>query len=239
MYGLAGERRLDRDASSPGSRATRARGPVRAGNAAHGQFQLDVYRGNARSHARLGSAFRWPRCEGNGLGPGTERRCWIDFLGAGLRRSPTTASGKSAARSAHFAHSEGVAWAAIDRAIRSAPRSSGLEEGPGGPLAGRLRNGNSRAGLPRFVPTPRRIPSCNPGGSDGPRREPADDPAGRVPPRRRPSRAWARSTAIPSRDPGARPTAWWPCHLLGAGRRRPRAPGEGGLPGLLHSQIGR
>ena len=42
MYGLAGERRLT-EWEVPGCPATRARGPVRIGNAAHEQLQLDVY----------------------------------------------------------------------------------------------------------------------------------------------------------------------------------------------------
>ena len=42
MYGIAGERRLP-EWRSPGCRATRGSAPVRIGNAAAAQFQLDVY----------------------------------------------------------------------------------------------------------------------------------------------------------------------------------------------------
>ena len=42
MYGLGGERRLT-ECEVPWLPVTRTRKPVRIGNAAHSQFQLDVY----------------------------------------------------------------------------------------------------------------------------------------------------------------------------------------------------
>ena len=108
----------------PGCRATRARAPVRIGNAAHSQLQLDVYGEvmdalhQARSgglggrRGRLGAAARAARASREDLAA-----------------SPTKASGKCAAAREHFTYSKVMAWVAFDRAIKSAE-----EFGLDGPL---------------------------------------------------------------------------------------------------------
>ena len=92
MYGVAGERRLT-ELSSTGWPATRTRKPVRIGNAASEQFQLDVY-GEVMVPAlrnAAGMAF------GATTTPG---RCELAILDFWKRpgTGPTKASGRSADR---------------------------------------------------------------------------------------------------------------------------------------------
>ena len=61
----------DRDGSRPGCRATKASKPVRVGNAASGQFQLDVYGEVLSCHVRRRAS--WARRHGRGLA-GAARR---------------------------------------------------------------------------------------------------------------------------------------------------------------------
>ena len=92
MYGVAGERRLT-EFELPGCPATRARRPVRIGNAAVDQFQLDVY-GEVMDALHLARR----------AGPAGRRRVWHLQLQADRTSwrtagaSPTRASGRSAAR---------------------------------------------------------------------------------------------------------------------------------------------
>ena len=112
MYGLAGERRLTEWESPwlPGYAGSR---PVRIGNAAHRQFQLDVYGElmDAFHQARTGGLRRPARL---GAAAGARGACE-----QGLDASPTTASGRCAAPRQHFTHSKVMAWVAFDRAVKA------------------------------------------------------------------------------------------------------------------------
>ena len=113
MYGIAGERRLTEWEVSwlPGYRKS---SPVRVGNAAHTQLQLDVYGElmDALHHARLGglasSESGW-----------SLQRAVLKHL---ERVWPKMDEGiwevRSGAR--HFTFSKIMAWVAFDRAIKSA-----------------------------------------------------------------------------------------------------------------------
>ncbi|MGP0031450.1 MAG: glycoside hydrolase family 15 protein [Acidimicrobiales bacterium] len=123
MYGPAGERRLDEWEASwlPGYEGA---APVRIGNAASGQYQLDVY-GEvmsalyASAHATgVHSHAAWAL-----------QRKLVDFLKTGWSE-PDDGIWEVRGPRRHFTHSKVMAWVAIDRAVRT------LEEWPdlGGPL---------------------------------------------------------------------------------------------------------
>jgi GH15 family glucan-1,4-alpha-glucosidase len=123
MYGPSGERRLDEWEVDwlPGyERST----PVRIGNAASGQFQLDVY-GEVMS--ALFSA-----CQFDGL---TSHAVWdlqrtlVEFLEHAWQE-PDDGIWEVRGPRRHFTHSKVMAWVAVDRAVRT------LEAWPelGGPL---------------------------------------------------------------------------------------------------------
>jgi len=111
MYGLAGERRLaewkvDWLAGYAASR------PVRVGNAAHEQFQLDVYGEvmDAFHHARLG-----------GLAEDTEAWSVQTLLAehvAKVWEQPDDGVWEGRGGRRHFTYSKVMAWVAIDRAVR-------------------------------------------------------------------------------------------------------------------------
>jgi GH15 family glucan-1,4-alpha-glucosidase len=113
MYGLAGERRLHEYEIPwlPGYEGSR---PVRVGNAAHDQFQLDVYGEvcDALHHARLA-----------GLHAGRDgwnlERALVGFVEAAWREPDEGIWEVRGARQ-HFTHSKVMAWVALDRAIKSA-----------------------------------------------------------------------------------------------------------------------
>jgi GH15 family glucan-1,4-alpha-glucosidase len=115
MYGLAGERRLpelelDWLAGYESSR------PVRVGNGAHDQRQLDVYGevGDALFQARL-----------SGLEPSEEvwrlNSTMLSFLADGWRL-PDEGIWEVRGPKRHFTHSKVMAWVAFDRAVRSIER---------------------------------------------------------------------------------------------------------------------
>jgi GH15 family glucan-1,4-alpha-glucosidase len=122
MYGAAGERRLDEWEIDwlPGYEGS---APVRIGNAAAGQFQLDVY-------GEVMSALY----ESLHTGDAGEGRTWefqlelMDFLKDGWRE-PDDGIWEVRGPRRHFTHSKVMAWVAIDRAIKTAE-----EYGMDGPI---------------------------------------------------------------------------------------------------------
>ena len=115
MYGLAGERHLVEWEVPwlPGYQAAR---PVRIGNAAHDQLQLDVYGevADALYQARAG-----------GLATAAEswqlQRKLTGHL-ADIWDQPDEGIWETRGGRRHFTHSKVMAWVAIDRAVRSAER---------------------------------------------------------------------------------------------------------------------
>jgi GH15 family glucan-1,4-alpha-glucosidase len=113
MYGAAGERRLDEWEVDwlPGYEGS---APVRIGNAAAGQFQLDVY-------GEVMSALY----ESEPAGRSGENPTWqfqlalMEFLRDGWRE-PDDGIWEVRGPRRHFTHSKVMAWVAIDRAIKSA-----------------------------------------------------------------------------------------------------------------------
>ncbi len=123
MYGLAGERYLpERELTSlPGYRDS---SPVRVGNAAVSQFQLDVI-GEvmvafhaARTAGVSESAFSWPL-----------QRALMAFLEQNWHR-PDQGIWEMRGPAREFTHSRVMVWAAFDRAVRAI-----TEHGMEGPLA--------------------------------------------------------------------------------------------------------
>lgn len=113
MYGLAGERRLtewtvDWLNGHQGSR------PVRIGNAAHAQFQLDVF-------GELMDTFHQARVGGLPADPElwALERALIDHV-AEVWREPDEGIWEVRGPRQAFTYSRAMAWVAVDRAIRSA-----------------------------------------------------------------------------------------------------------------------
>jgi GH15 family glucan-1,4-alpha-glucosidase len=122
MYGPAGERRLDEWeadwlAGYEGSQ------PVRIGNAAAGQYQLDVY-GEVMSALYDSAVAGDPPSES----AWDLQRTLLDFLEDGWRE-PDDGIWEVRGPRRHFTHSKVMAWVAVDRAVRSVEQL-GLE----GPL---------------------------------------------------------------------------------------------------------
>jgi GH15 family glucan-1,4-alpha-glucosidase len=117
MYGLAGERRLT-EAEVPWLAGYEGSGPVRVGNAASEQLQLDVYGevSDALYHARESR-----------LGPSPD--AWaltgklLDWLESGWRE-PDEGIWEVRGRRRQFTHSKVMAWVAFDRAVRSVEEHS-------------------------------------------------------------------------------------------------------------------
>ena len=87
MYGIAGERRLEEYKLDwlPGYEGSR---PIRVGNAAAGQFQLDVY--------GVVVGVGWAVGISPSKSGGSFATCWITWRARG--RNPTTACGRPAVR---------------------------------------------------------------------------------------------------------------------------------------------
>ena len=115
MYGLAGERRLPELELPwlPGYEASR---PVRIGNAAAGQRQLDVYGEvmDTLHQARMA-----------GIAPDAEawevQRALIDWLESGWRE-PDHGLWEIRGTPRHFVHSKVMCWVAFDRAVSTVER---------------------------------------------------------------------------------------------------------------------
>jgi GH15 family glucan-1,4-alpha-glucosidase len=112
MYGLAGERRLTELELEwlPGYEGS---SPVRTGNAAHRQHQLDVY-GEVMDSLHLARR--------SGLPPSENawriQRGILDFLETDWQR-PDEGIWEVRGPQRHFTHSKVMAWVAVDRAVRS------------------------------------------------------------------------------------------------------------------------
>ena len=119
MYGLAGERRLPEIELPwlPGYEDSR---PVRVGNAAHGQVQLDVF-GEALDCLHLGRRFGL----GDDWGDWRIERELLDRLEA-VWQEPDEGIWEVRGPKRHFTHSKLMAWVAFDRAVKDVERF-GLE----------------------------------------------------------------------------------------------------------------
>jgi GH15 family glucan-1,4-alpha-glucosidase len=115
MYGLAGERRLTELELDwlPGYEGSQ---PVRVGNAASGQFQLDVYGEvmDALHHARLMGLEPLPDAW-------TRGKALIQFLEKAWQQ-PDEGIWEVRGPRRHFTHSKVMAWVAMDRAVKAAER---------------------------------------------------------------------------------------------------------------------
>ena len=121
MYGAAGERRLDEWEVDwlPGYEGS---APVRIGNAAAGQFQLDVY-GEVMS-----ALYESESADNPSDGAGWQfQLSLMDFLRDGWRE-PDDGIWEVRGPRRHFTHSKVMAWVAIDRAIKTAEEYG--REGP-------------------------------------------------------------------------------------------------------------
>jgi GH15 family glucan-1,4-alpha-glucosidase len=117
MYGAAGERRLDEWEIDwlPGYENS---APVRIGNAAAGQFQLDVY-GEVMSALYESADTAEPAIDGGDNPTWDFQLSLMDFLRDGWRE-PDDGIWEVRGPRRHFTHSKVMAWVAIDRAIKTA-----------------------------------------------------------------------------------------------------------------------
>jgi GH15 family glucan-1,4-alpha-glucosidase len=115
LYGLAGERRLSEIELDwlPGYEGAK---PVRIGNAASDQFQLDVY-GEvmdmlhvARTHGLPSREHAWEL-----------QRALMEFLESSWRK-PDDGIWEVRGRRRHFTYSKVMAWVAVDRAVKAVER---------------------------------------------------------------------------------------------------------------------
>jgi GH15 family glucan-1,4-alpha-glucosidase len=119
MYGAAGERRLDEYEVDwlPGYEQST---PVRVGNAAHRQYQLDVY-------GEVVDSLHQMRC----IGIAEDENAWalqtaiLEFLESGWQQ-PDEGIWEVRGARRDFVHSKVMAWVAFDRAVR-AVETFGLE----------------------------------------------------------------------------------------------------------------
>src|SRR5215217_252305 len=121
MYGPAGERRLT-ELQLPWLPGYEGSAPVRIGNAASDQFQLDVY-------GELMDALLQAR-EGGIGGDGAAwrlQRALLDFL-EGTWEEPDEGIWEVRGERRHFVHSKVMAWVAFDRAVRHVERLG--QDGP-------------------------------------------------------------------------------------------------------------
>jgi GH15 family glucan-1,4-alpha-glucosidase len=113
MYGVAGERRLD-ERELPWLAGYEESAPVRIGNGASEQVQLDVYGEvmdalyQARAHGLVATEPAWAL-----------QRALLRHL-ADAWRNPDNGIWEIRGERRHFTHSKVMAWVAFDRAVRSA-----------------------------------------------------------------------------------------------------------------------
>lgn len=113
VYGLRGERRLT-ELELPWLEGYEKSAPVRTGNAAYKQYQLDIFGEVANALFQGHQA---------GLGPPQHRRgevalAVMDFLETGWER-PDEGIWEMRGPTRHFVHSKMMAWVAVDRMIKS------------------------------------------------------------------------------------------------------------------------
>jgi GH15 family glucan-1,4-alpha-glucosidase len=113
MYGVAGERRLS-EFELPWLGGYEGSKPVRVGNAASGQLQLDVY-------GEVLDCFYQARAHGLPVDPQGEAilRGLLDHL-EDAWQEPDDGIWEIRGKRRHFVHSKVMAWVAFDRAVRSA-----------------------------------------------------------------------------------------------------------------------
>lgn len=112
MYGLAGERRLT-EIELPWLAGYEGSHPVRIGNAAHGQLQIDVY-GELLDALHVGRRFQ--------LQPSHEAWSFQKVLLEDLRTKwhmPDQGIWEVRGPPRHFTHSKLMAWVAFDRGVRA------------------------------------------------------------------------------------------------------------------------
>jgi GH15 family glucan-1,4-alpha-glucosidase len=114
VYGLRGERRLN-ELELPWLSGYEKSVPVRIGNAASKQFQLDIFGevGNTLFQCRQ-AGLEPPKDEGEDIVP-----VLLEFLEKGWER-PDDGIWEMRGPRRHFVHSKMMAWVAVDRAVRSA-----------------------------------------------------------------------------------------------------------------------
>ncbi|MEZ5180245.1 MAG: glycoside hydrolase family 15 protein [Acidimicrobiales bacterium] len=119
VYGPCGERRLH-ERELPWLPGHRSSGPVRVGNQAHTQLQLDVYGEvlDALNEAELVSGHPDAWSVGREIAE-TARRRW---------RHPDDGIWEVRGRERHFTHSKVMAWVALDRAIAIAGRVQDVDD---------------------------------------------------------------------------------------------------------------
>ncbi|MBA3652635.1 MAG: glycoside hydrolase family 15 protein [Actinobacteria bacterium] len=115
MYGLAGERWLD-ERELPWLSGYAGSTPVRVGNAASGQFQLDV-------HGEVIDALHQAAADGLEFDDDAWQlqKVLLDFL-EGAWQQPDEGIWEVRGSRRHFTHSKVMAWVAADRIVRTAKR---------------------------------------------------------------------------------------------------------------------
>jgi GH15 family glucan-1,4-alpha-glucosidase len=115
MYGVAGERRLT-ELELPWLPGYEGSAPVRIGNSAAEQYQLDVY-------GELMDALHQARGAGIPANPAAwhVQRVLLDFLESGWRE-PDDGIWEVRGPRRHFTHSKVMAWVALDRAVKAVER---------------------------------------------------------------------------------------------------------------------
>jgi GH15 family glucan-1,4-alpha-glucosidase len=116
VYGLHGERRLT-ELELPWLAGYEKSAPVRTGNAAYTQYQLDIFGEVVNTLFQAREA---------GLGPAKHSRAdlvpaMLEFLETGWER-PDEGIWEVRGPRRHFVHSKMMAWVAVDRLIRSAEK---------------------------------------------------------------------------------------------------------------------
>ena len=112
MYGLRGERRLT-EIELGWLRGYEGSAPVRIGNAAHSQFQLDVY-GEVMDSLHVARQAGLPENED----AWRVQQGLLDFLESGWKE-PDEGIWEMRGPRRHFTHSKVMAWVAVDRAVKA------------------------------------------------------------------------------------------------------------------------